>query len=71
MSTQDASRELMAKRRQEREHIQETMLERTAAELNKANLDLEAASRELVAKARQDQEHTQETMRSRSVQDLD
>jgi hypothetical protein len=68
MSTQDKARELMAKERHQEEHLQETMLERTA-DPDKAVADtLEEKARELLASERQSEKHLDETMLERAVE---
>ena len=71
MSTQDKSRELMVKQRQDQEHTQETMLGRsTEALAQESKAEVAETSRERMAEQRQDQQHTQEAMLSRSAAEV-
>jgi hypothetical protein len=69
MNSQEQARELAAKERQQEEHIKESMLNRTQAEVhNPSGTDnfTQEQARELAAKERQHEEHIKESMLNRA-----
>ena len=68
MSTQDKARELMAKERQQEEHLQETMLERVAETDTTITEIVAEKARELLTDERQSGKHLDETMLERAVE---
>lgn len=70
MSTQDKARELLAKDRQQDQHLHETMTARAAETDNAVAETLDEKARELLAEDRQHDKHLEETMLSRSNEAL-
>jgi hypothetical protein len=70
MSTQDKARELLAKDRQQAQHLHDTMTARAAAADNGAADDLDEKARERLAGDRLQDKHLEETMLSRSAEEI-
>jgi len=68
MNTQDKARELMAKDRQQDEHLQENMLERAADIDNAVAEAVEEKARELLTDERQSEQRLDENMLERAVE---
>lgn len=67
MTTQEQARQLMAEERQEAEHLQESMLERAAEEVQTPPTgELDEQARELLARERQEAEQLRESMLERA-----
>lgn len=66
-NTQQEARQAMIQQRQDEEHLQQSMLNRTAAEVNvPADGNIQAEARELMVENRQDEEHLHESMLNRA-----
>ena len=70
MSTQDKARELLAKDRQQDQHLHDTMTARAAETDNAVTDDLDEKARGLLAGDRQHDKHLEETMLSRSTEEI-
>jgi hypothetical protein len=71
MNAKDSARELMTQKRQQEEHRQESMLNRSQEELATANnAEIEEEARELMAEQRQQEERLEETMLSRAEAEI-
>ncbi|MUG91570.1 hypothetical protein F7734_03335 [Scytonema sp. UIC 10036] len=68
MNTEDKARELMAQQRQHEENLQDSMRNRTEAEVHTPHAETvtQEEARELLAQERYHEEHLQETMRNRA-----
>gem|GEM_PF-3474752 len=68
MNTNDQARELMAKKRQQAEHINEAMLNRSVEEVeNQDMVNTSERARELLVEDRLHDEHIQENMLNRAT----
>lgn len=67
---QQEAREVMVQQRQEEEHLQQSMLNRTTAEANASESDIQAEARELMAENRHDQEHLEQAMLNRAAAEV-
>lgn len=71
MSTQEEARKAMTENRQHQEHIQENMLSRSQAEIEKSSIsEIEEEARETMVEKRQHDKHTRENMLSRSEAEI-
>ncbi|OKH17633.1 hypothetical protein NIES593_22915 [Hydrococcus rivularis NIES-593] len=71
MNAKESARELMTQKRQQEEHLHETMLNRSQEELETANTaEIEEQARELMAQQRQQEEHVEESMLSRAEAEI-
>lgn len=69
MSIPEEARELAAHHRQQEDHVQQTMLKRSEAELERpANPQLQEEARDLTTEERQHQDHLQQTLRQRALE---
>jgi hypothetical protein len=67
-NTQEEAREAMVQHRQQEEHLQQSMLSRSEAEINTpVEPEIQQEARELMTEHRQQEEHLQESMLNRSV----
>jgi hypothetical protein len=72
MTTNDKTRELIAKERKHKQHQDETMLTRAVEGLETHTpTDLEEKARELVTRERQESEHIEENMLTRAVEEVE
>lgn len=71
MSTREEAREAMTQQRQQEENLQQSMLQRSEAELaDSAESEIQQTARELMTEQRQQAEHLQQTMLSRSATEV-
>lgn len=71
MTAQEHARELLAHKRQQDEHLQESMRTRAEEQVqNTAETHTDEQARELLAHKRQQDEHLQESMLTRAVENL-
>ena len=72
MSTNDKTRDLIAKERKHKQHQDDSMLTRTVEEIEThIPTDLEEKARELVTQERQESEQIEENMLNRAVEEVE
>ncbi|GAB4368655.1 MAG: hypothetical protein Kow00121_07980 [Elainellaceae cyanobacterium] len=74
MSTNEQARERLTQQRQHEDHVKETMLNRSEAEIEhpvgQGDHAVDEQAREALAHDRQHEEHVKETMRNRAQSEL-
>ncbi|MBE9014920.1 hypothetical protein C7Y66_05180 [Chroococcidiopsis sp. CCALA 051] len=71
MSTREEAREAMTQQRQQEENLQQSMLQRTEAELaDSGESEIQQSARERMTAQRQQEEHLQQSMLSRSATEV-
>ena len=72
MSTQEKARQYVTETRQQQQHLEQLMLERSEAEAAEINdAEIQEETRELVAKQRQKQQHRTLSMKHRLAEEVE